>query len=108
MALLACGWPNNKSYKWSDTKKLMSYGLEHYEQRDVSQEELPKEWFLDIPVEDAQTASLYGKKGQAIGTLQYQVDGEVVWKREICAKEEVRKVDYEWFLKRVGDAFFAL
>ncbi|NBI84691.1 D-alanyl-D-alanine carboxypeptidase [Lachnospiraceae bacterium] len=147
VALLACGWPNNKSYKWSDTKKLMSYGLEHYEQRDVSQEELPKEWFLDIPVEDAQTASLYGKKevgvfvkddgnapallmkpeekvkvscsikkclkapvekGQAVGTLQYQVDGEVVWKREICAKEEVRKVDYEWFLKRVGDAFFAL
>ena len=30
VALLACGWPNNKSYKWSDTKKLMSYGLENY------------------------------------------------------------------------------
>ncbi len=30
VALLACGWPNNKSYKWSDTKKLMGYGLEHY------------------------------------------------------------------------------
>lgn len=31
VSLLACGWPNNKSYKWSDTKKLMSYGLENYE-----------------------------------------------------------------------------
>ncbi len=31
VSLLACGWPNNKSYKWSDTKKLMEYGLEHYE-----------------------------------------------------------------------------
>ena len=30
VALLACGWPNNKSYKWSDTKKLMIYGLENY------------------------------------------------------------------------------
>ena len=30
-ALLACGWPNNKSYKWADTRKLMEYGLEHYE-----------------------------------------------------------------------------
>lgn len=35
VALLACGWPNNKSYKWSDTKKLMTYGLENYEYRNV-------------------------------------------------------------------------
>lgn len=31
VSLLACGWPNNKSYKWADTRKLMEYGLEHYE-----------------------------------------------------------------------------
>lgn len=31
VALLACGWPNNKSYKWSDTRKLMNYGLENYQ-----------------------------------------------------------------------------
>lgn len=30
VALLACGWPNNKSYKWSDTKALMNYGIEEY------------------------------------------------------------------------------
>lgn len=35
VALLACGWPNNKSYKWSDTKKLMAYGLENYEYEDI-------------------------------------------------------------------------
>ena len=35
VALLACGWPNNKTYKWSDTKKLMSYGLDNYEYRNV-------------------------------------------------------------------------
>lgn len=28
--VLACGWPPNKSYKWSDTKKLMDYGLTNY------------------------------------------------------------------------------
>lgn len=38
VALLACGWPNNKNYKWADTKKLMNYGLEHYEYRNVWQE----------------------------------------------------------------------
>ena len=31
VALLACGWPGNKNYKWSDCKKLMTYGLKEYE-----------------------------------------------------------------------------
>ena len=30
VALLACGWPNNKGYKWSDTRKLMTYAIENY------------------------------------------------------------------------------
>ena len=30
VALLGCGWPNNKGYKWFDTKKLMEYGLQKY------------------------------------------------------------------------------
>ncbi len=35
VALLACGWPNNKSYKWADTTSLMNYGLEQYQNTDV-------------------------------------------------------------------------
>ena len=31
VSLLACGWPNNKTYKWSDTKKLMGYGIDNYQ-----------------------------------------------------------------------------
>ena len=31
VVLLACGWPNNKTYKWSDTRELMEYGLDNYE-----------------------------------------------------------------------------
>lgn len=41
VALLACGWPNNKSYKWSDTRKLMDYGLENYSVHALSEAELP-------------------------------------------------------------------
>ncbi len=29
-ALLACGWPNNKGYKWEDSKKLIDYGNDNY------------------------------------------------------------------------------
>ncbi|MGN1267670.1 MAG: D-alanyl-D-alanine carboxypeptidase family protein [Dorea sp.] len=35
VALLACGWPNNKTYKWKDTRKLMEYALANYEYRNV-------------------------------------------------------------------------
>lgn len=42
VALLACGWPNNKNYKWKDTVKLMEYALENYTYRDIDQDvELP-------------------------------------------------------------------
>lgn len=35
VALLACGWPNNKGYKWADIRKLMEYGIANYEYRNV-------------------------------------------------------------------------
>ena len=35
VSLLACGWPNNKNYKWSDTKKLFCYGLENYHYENI-------------------------------------------------------------------------
>lgn len=35
VALLACGWPNNKGYKWVDTRRLMEYGIANYVYRDV-------------------------------------------------------------------------
>ena len=42
VALLACGWPNNKNYKWKDTVKLMEYALENYTYRDLDRDvELP-------------------------------------------------------------------
>lgn len=36
VALLACGWPNNKTYKWADTKKLMNYGLDNFIKKDIN------------------------------------------------------------------------
>ena len=48
VALLACAWPNNRSYKWSDTRKLMSYGLEHYQYQNVWQDVMLGE----VPVEN--------------------------------------------------------
>ena len=59
VALLACGWPNHKTYKWADTRKLMEYGIEQYYYRSFS-EVLPQEvkWLSPIPVKDGQTEKI--------------------------------------------------
>lgn len=46
VALLACGWPNNKSYKWADCRTLFEYGFETYQYQDVWEEQE----FVQIPV----------------------------------------------------------
>lgn len=38
VALLGCGWPNNKTYKWRDMDALLSYGERVYHQRTFWQE----------------------------------------------------------------------
>lgn len=38
VALLACGWPNNKNYKWKDTQKLMEYAIDNYTYQNVYEE----------------------------------------------------------------------
>lgn len=60
VALLACGWPNNKSYKWSDTRKLMQYGIDHYFYRSFSEEGVlfDESLLKAIPVWDGQTERL--------------------------------------------------
>ena len=49
VALLGCGWPGNKNYKWIDTRKLLSYGRENYHYSMLP--ELPQ--LPEIPVTEA-------------------------------------------------------
>jgi len=43
VALLACGWPNNKNYKWKDTTVLMNYAIDNYSYKSILADvELPK------------------------------------------------------------------
>lgn len=37
IALLACGWPNNRTYKWSDARKLFEYGIANYHYRKLEE-----------------------------------------------------------------------
>lgn len=65
VALLACGWPNNKTYKWSDTKKLMSYGLETYTKKNTS----------EIALEKIEPIPVSGGQGEKIGEALWVMPG---------------------------------
>ncbi len=40
IALLGCGWPYNKNYKWQDSKTLFNYGINEYTKAVLSNEEI--------------------------------------------------------------------
>lgn len=61
VALLACGWPNHRTYKWSDTRTLMEYGLAHYNYRSFDEVALPAETTADIIVNNGQ-GSMIGEQ----------------------------------------------
>ncbi len=46
VALLACGWPNNKGYKWKDTLKLMNYAIDNYQSVNIEKKQIEK---IEIP-----------------------------------------------------------
>lgn len=48
-ALLACGWPPHKTYKWQDMRSLISYGNENFDYYEILKEEVSVD---DIPVEN--------------------------------------------------------
>ncbi|MEE1250432.1 MAG: D-alanyl-D-alanine carboxypeptidase family protein [Lachnospiraceae bacterium] len=65
VALLGCGWPNNKTYKWCDMKKIMNYALAHYRYENIAGEEIALQ---EISVKNAENEaySLREKKQVAL------------------------------------------
>ena len=55
IALLACGWPNHKTYKWSDSKALFTYGLENYTYHSLDEASYDVTILSPIPVEGGRT-----------------------------------------------------
>jgi D-alanyl-D-alanine carboxypeptidase (penicillin-binding protein 5/6) len=94
VALLACGWPGNRSYKWSDTRKLMNYGLENYQLHRIEEIALDWEDILISPVAAGQTEELDAQAYTAL-TITGEEDGfadaEVLLKEGELLRVEVTK-----------------
>ena len=88
VALLACGWPNNKGYKWADTRKLMEYGIANYEYRNVWEDVKLPDIFVADGIEEgdpykAQTEISLCAKGKGELYVLLRQDESVEVKTEI-------------------------
>lgn len=89
VSLLACGWPNNKGYKWADTRKLMLYGLQNYTYCDVFE---PLQ-ISPIPVEDGQYPGLAVDETAFVNAAYVPEDTQEL--RLLMREDEVCRLEYE-------------
>lgn len=125
--VLGCGWPPNKSLKWADTRKLMDYGVENYELRQIS----PEVTLEPIPVEDGQkrlevldlngNISLLMRKDETV-RIEYEIPkyleapvragtiagyanyyiGDILYEKlPIYTTEDIARINYPYCLKKI-------
>lgn len=90
VALLACGWPNNRTYKWSDSKKLMQYGIENFEKVYLDQ--------IEVDLEKIGTLTVKNGQGSYIGERTYtdiKLGNVKGVEESLIAKGEEVKVSYQ-------------
>lgn len=61
IALLACGWPNNKTYKWKDARRLFEHGIENYNNVKIAEGEVKEELVVDGCVGEANLSCINRK-----------------------------------------------
>lgn len=130
--VLASGWPPNKNYKWSDTKKLMNYGIDNYfpekifvaeeNHKEVAVANGTKEkigtyipFSVDMLISDYDTVQVVYELGdcveapvhanEQVGTVYIYLNGARFRTFPILAKESAAKQDYFWFLRKIWKLF---
>lgn len=107
VTLLGCGWPNNKTYKWSDTRELMEYGMENFVKREIGGTDaaFDEATLQPIPVENAQTDTLTRKVSIPVEILERHDEeaGQDTGTRELLMRED-EKVEVDYDVKRVLEA----
>ncbi|MDF2943724.1 MAG: hypothetical protein K0S01_2582 [Herbinix sp.] len=125
--VLGCGWPPNKSLKWSDTKELMSYGITNYKERQIFEdvkldpvfvndgqqkyEALSLEGDLKLLLRDDETVKIeYDvpktlqapvKANSAIGKAKYYINNQLYSELPIYTKEDISKIDFKFCFKKL-------
>ncbi|MDE6026010.1 MAG: D-alanyl-D-alanine carboxypeptidase [Lachnospiraceae bacterium] len=133
IALLGCGWPNNKTYKWSDSKKLFNYGIDNYDYEMILdnsfaspnirvKDGIEKSYIstyvsdnismimcdednvrLESEIPEVITAPI--SKDAIVGKLNVYINDELFTSCNIYSSESVKKTSYLYYLKTVVDCY---
>lgn len=133
VVLLACGWPNHKGYKWSDTRELIAYGDKEYQYAELDvqtytprcadvlygQSETVAGYAVGTcrallgPSDELTVREIYDPKlcapvseGEEIGILILSINDEPIKACPIYAASSVAKKDFAYYMYLVFDEFF--
>lgn len=132
IALLACGWPNHRNYKWQDTKTLLEYVDSNYERKRIVSENM---LFKELKIEKGTEKYIYPyivenydillskwdqirveinyqkdfefpiKEHQVIGTMDVYVNDSLYKCIEIYSDRTVNYTGFHFYLKNLLDCF---
>ncbi len=98
VALLACGWPNNKSYKWSDSKKLMNYGIEEYFKETIEDSQKESRIPAQIPVINGQTEGPGQQAYVGVEVVPVEQEGNLWPKSGTVLLKDGEQVEFDYQL----------
>ncbi len=132
-ALLGCGWPSNKNYKWKDSKKLYKYAKENYETVNVMEgENASYKIAVDDGIESAYVTvsamvdyfALVSKEdnvrveknipekikapvyeGDIIGSYNIYINDYKIETINFKAEETIHKINFEYYLNKIINIF---
>ena len=87
IALLACGWPNNKTYKWKDARVLLNHGMENYSLVQKEQERITETFLVNGYVGRMNFSQLHQKMSISMEGLSEML--EVLLAQEEKLQKEV-------------------
>ncbi|NLJ96994.1 MAG: D-alanyl-D-alanine carboxypeptidase [Clostridiales bacterium] len=125
--VLGCGWPPNKSLKWTDTKRLMTYGIDNYERKQIFENKKLDALFVDkgqnplvglhmegdlelllrndekvyIKYDIPETLSAPVKLNQQVGTVQYYINDKLYSEIPIYTTGESKEIDFKFCIRRI-------
>lgn len=125
--VLGCGWPPNKTLKWNDTKELMDYGVDNYEEKQIFQavdfdpilvkdgqkryETLKMDGDLSLLMrEDEKVKINYDiptslkapiKANSIVGKASYYIDDKLYAELPIYATVDVLKIDFSYCVDKI-------
>jgi D-alanyl-D-alanine carboxypeptidase (penicillin-binding protein 5/6) len=134
VSLLGCGWPGHKGYKWVDTKKLMTYGLNNYtkheltipdlttpsitvtdgqqttlptyiKQENVQQILMQEDEQIEVQIRQQDTVRAPVEADSQVGVVQYLVDGTIYAEYPILTQSGTGLRNYPYCLRQIVSTY---